>query len=260
MPIRLMTISPSLFLLTKKIMKKIIAQKQIEIEGVPILLLQKRIKNLNLKIFPPTGEVRVSAPLRLSMLQITKFLTSRIDWIRKKQIEIRQRKIILPAQFISGEMHLLFGKELELKLIENSSSNSVLVNGEFLEMRCKKNLNLQQKQKLLDGFYRDILSQKISELVAKYEAKMAVKIAEFRVRKMKTRWGTCNVKARRIWISTSLAQKNISCLELIVVHEMTHLFERGHNKKFYSLMTKFFPEWKLHEVELKNKGSYSPEL
>ena len=74
---------------------------------------------------------------------------------------------------------------------------------------------------------------------------MGVKVAEFGVKKMKTRWGTCSLKARRIWINLELVKRPIKCLEFIVVHEMVHLLERNHNKRFYALMDKFMPDWKV---------------
>ncbi|MBP7710430.1 MAG: M48 family metallopeptidase [Rickettsiales bacterium] len=234
-------------------MKKIITQKQIEIEGISILLLQKRIRNLHLRILPPTGEVRVSAPVRLSLVQIKKFVEQRIDWIRDKQIEVKNRKIIAPLKFISGEIHNFFGESFKLQVLENSKSNAVEVREDVLEMRLKNTTTIQQRKKILDDFYRKNLTAKIPEIVAKYEAKMNVRVAEFRIKKMKTRWGTCNVRARRIWLSLELAKKPLECLEFIVVHEMTHLFERKHNQKFYALMDKFLPEWKKLDVILKNK-------
>ena len=234
-------------------MKKIITEKQIEIEGISILLQQKRIRNLHLRIMPPLGEVRVTAPVRLSLTEIRKFVSQRLDWIRQKQIEVRNRKIIAPPKFISGEIHDFFGEKFELKLLENSRSNSVVRCENFLELHCKKTSTLVQRRKILDDFYRINLAEKIMPLVKKYEEKMATKIIEFRIKKMTTRWGTCNVRARRIWFSLELAKKPLGCLEMIVVHEMTHLFERGHNKKFYALMDKFFPQWKKWDECLKNK-------
>ncbi len=234
-------------------MKKIITQKQIEIEEISIQLLQKRIRNLHLRILPPLGEVRVSAPVRLSLVEIKRFVTERLDWIRAKQIEVRARKIIAPSKFISGEIHDFFGEKFELRVVENSKSNSVLIDENFLELRAKKTTTILQRKKILDDFYRVNLAEKIPALATKYEEKMGKKVAEFRIKKMTTRWGTCNVRDRRIWLSLELAKKPIECLEFIVVHEMTHLFERGHNKKFYALMDQFFPQWKLWDAKLKHK-------
>ena len=73
---------------------------------------------------------------------------------------------------------------------------------------------------------------------------MGVKVAEFGVKKMKTRWGTCNIRDHRIWLNLKLAEFDKRALEMVVVHEMVHLLERNHNKRFYAYMDQFLPEWK----------------
>ncbi len=109
---------------------------------------------------------------------------------------------------------------------------------------------MQQKRKILDEFYRAELKKIIPKFIQKYEQKMRVKVEEFGVKKMKTRWGTCNAKARRIWLNLELAKKPIQCLEFIITHEMVHLLERNHSKKFYELMDKFMSDWKIWKEKL----------
>jgi predicted metal-dependent hydrolase len=143
-----------------------------------------------------------------------------------------------------------FADTYELKLLEKSRSNQVLINENFLELHVKKTSTLKTRQKIIDDFYRKNLSEKIPQFIAQYEPQMNVKVGEFRIKKMKTRWGTCSIKERRIWIALELSKRPISCLEFIVVHEMTHLLERKHNKRFFALMDKFMPNWRLWQKEL----------
>ena len=230
---------------------------EIEIAGIKIFLTQKRIRNLHLRISAPDGEVRVSAPLRYGLTRLREFILQKIEWIKKNQIKIRklrdEGKIILPKKFISGEEHYFFGEKFLLELVQNSTANKILfkISGaavsreNVIELHVKKLSNFAQRQKLMDNFYRKHLKEIVPEMIAKYEEKMGVAVAEFRVKKMKTRWGTCNARARRIWLSLELAKKPLGFLESTVVHEMVHLLERGHNKKFYGLMNKFMPEWQI---------------
>ncbi len=231
-------------------MKKILKQK-INVEGIEINLTQKRIKNLRLRICPPLGEVRISAPLRVSLKSIKKIIISKISWIKEAQIKILSRKKIQELKFISGEKHNFFGEEFLLEIIENSDSVKVFLSEEKIKIHSKKNLTLQQKRKILDEFYRAELKKIIPKFIQKYEQKMLVKVAEFGVKKMKTRWGTCNAKARRIWLNLELAKKPIQCLEFIIIHEMVHLLERNHSKKFYDLMDKFMCDWKIWKEKLR---------
>lgn len=86
--------------------------------------------------------------------------------------------------------------------------------------------------------------------MAKWEPEVGAEVAELRIKKMKTRWGTCNDEAQRIWLNLELAKKPIACLEYILVHEMVHLLERHHNERFRDLMDKLMPQWRLHREEL----------
>jgi len=229
--------------------KKIIKQN-VEIDGVSIELSQKRIKNLHLRICPPLGEVRVSAPLRFNLETIKRFILPKIEWIKDRQTIIRNRKRVPELKFISGEHHDFFGKKYLLEIVESKASAAVSLHKEKIKIRVKENSTAQQKRKILDEFYRLQLKKIIPKFIAKYEKKMKVNVKEFGVKKMKTRWGTCNPRVRRIWLNLELAKKPIQCLESIVVHEMVHLLERGHNKKFYDLMDKFMPDWKLAKEKL----------
>jgi predicted metal-dependent hydrolase len=235
-------------------MSKKIIEKQLEVAGINFRLFQKRMRNLRLRIVAPHGEVRVSAPLRCSLAQIKKFVLERIDWIKKHQLEIRGRKIIAPLKFISGEKHFIFGEEYLLEVVESDLKRVVkpiIIKDQLIELHIKKSLTKIEKSKILDNWHRAQLKKIIPNLIADYEPKMGVKVAEFGVKKMKTRWGTCSLKARRIWINLELAKRPPKCLEFIVVHEMVHLLERNHNKRFYALMDKFMSDWKVWQDKLK---------
>ncbi|MES2961689.1 MAG: SprT family zinc-dependent metalloprotease [Pseudomonadota bacterium] len=234
-------------------MSKKIIEKQLEIAGVNFHLFQKRMRNLRLRIIAPHGEVRVSAPLRCSLVQIKKFVLERIDWIKKHQLEIRSRKTVAPLKFMSGEKHYIFAEEYLLEVVE-SELKKVIIKNQTIELHLKKGLTKIEKSKILDNWYRAQLKKIIPNLIADYEPKMGVKVAEFGVKKMKTRWGTCSLQARRIWINLELAKRPPKCLEFIVVHEMVHLLERNHNKRFYALMDKFMPDWKIWQDKLKELG------
>lgn len=241
-------------------MSKKIIEKQLEIAGINFRLFQKRMRNLRLKIIAPHGEVMVSAPLRCSLAQIKKFVLERIDWIKKHQLEIRSRKIIAPLKFMTGEKHFIFGEEYLLEVVESDLKRVVkplIIKDRVIELHIKKGLTKIEKSKILDNWHRAQLKKIIPNLIADYEPKMGVKVVEFGVKKMKTRWGTCSLQARRIWINLELAKRPMKCLEFIVVHEMVHLLERNHNKRFYALMDKFMPDWKVWQNKLKESGALS---
>lgn len=112
----------------------------------------------------------------------------------------------------------------------------------------KINNNIMMK----DSECREKLKVLVPDLITKWQAVIGVEIAEWRIKKMKTRWGTCNTNARRIWINLELAKKSLNCLEYIIVHELVHLLERSHNYRFKGFMDKFMPEWRSYRRELKS--------
>ncbi len=222
----------------------------VNICGVEILFRQKKMHSIRISILPPTGEVRVSAAIRYSQKQVEEFVRSKIDWIKKSQAKILklrdEGKIKLPLKLVSGEEIEFAGKKFVLEVVKNSAKNLVTLKSDSLQIWVKSQSNFSQRQKLLDDFYRKNLREIIPPLIKKYEEKMDVRVAEFGIKKMKTRWGTCNVRRRRIWLNLELAKSSAKFLESIVVHEMTHLLEANHSKKFYELMDRFMPDWRLN--------------
>ena len=95
----------------------------------------------------------------------------------------------------------------------------------------------EKQQKLL-------LKKDVEKLIAKWEPVMGVKASGVTIRKMKTRWGSCNVRTHHININLALAKKPPECLEYVVVHELTHILEPSHNAVFWGYMTQFYPNWK----------------
>jgi predicted metal-dependent hydrolase len=226
----------------------ILNSRQIEIAGIKILLTQKKIKNLHLKICPPNAEVKISAPPYYSIFQIEKFILDKASWIKKSQEKIQKMrdegKIQMPLKFVSGEQHYLSGEKFKLTVFRNADFNKIGFGEGVVEIWVKGQSKLEERQKLFDDFYREHLIKKIPQLIKKYEEKMGVEVAKFKIRKMKTRWGSCNFVERKICFNSELAKKTPEFLEMIVVHEMVHILEKNHNRRFYSLMDEFMPEWK----------------
>ena len=224
--------------------------QQIHIGDISVEIRKKNIKNLQLSVNPPEGSVRISAPSRMSLDTIRVFAVSKLDWIKKHQAKIKNRVREVRSEYISGESHTYLGQPYLLNVIELNQPPKVVLKHETIEMYVRPNTGVEKRRAILDKWYRQRLKEYIPLLISKYEAKMKVKVAEFGVKKMKTRWGSCNVKVKRIWLNLELAKKSIDCIEYIVVHEMTHLLERRHNKRFKALMDTFLPRWRIVQEEL----------
>ena len=225
---------------------------QIEVRGIPVEVVRKDIKNLHLGVYPPNGRVRVAAPLRLDDEAVRLAIISRLEWIRRQQNGFHQQDRQSTREMITGESHYVQGRHYRLNVVEHDSAPSVYFpNNRTLELRIRPGTSRDKREAVLNRWYRQQLRDQIPQLIAKWEPKIDVTVVQWGIKRMKTRWGTCNVVAKRIWINLELAKKPPECLEYIVVHEMVHIHERYHNKRFKELMDRLMPKWRVLREELK---------
>jgi predicted metal-dependent hydrolase len=224
---------------------------QITAGDLVVDVVRKEIKNLHLAVYPPDGRVRVAAPLLVDDEAVRLAVIARLPWIRRQQGKFAQQERQSAREVVSGESHYFQGRRYLLNVVYRDGVPAVAVrNNTTLDLFVRPGSDTAQRGRVLLTWYRRQLQQLIPPLVAKWEAIIGVQVAEWRVKQMKTRWGTCNPDARRIWLNLELIKKPASCLEYIVVHEMVHLLERRHNDRFVALMDRFMPQWRLLRDEL----------
>lgn len=224
--------------------------QQFKLGNITVDVLQKDIKNIHLSVYPPIGKVRISAPLRMNLDTIRVYTISKLSWIKNQQTKLRAQKREAPREYLSKESHYYQGKRYLLKVIELDSTPRVILKHSTIELFVRPNTSTEKRKMIIDEWYRERLKDIVPVLISKWEKKIQVHIDEFGIKKMKTKWGTCNIKAKRIWLNLELAKKPTHCLEYIVVHEMIHLLERNHNDRFVAYIDKFMPQWKFYREEL----------
>jgi len=218
-------------------------QQQLILSDICINIVFKKIKNIHLSVHPPDGSVRISAPLKAELERIKSFAVSRLDWIKKHQERIKRQPIRLPVEYISGETHYFFGNKYLLNVIECSGKpKAELRESGSIDLYVRKGTETAVKQTIMTEWYREQLKQILPEIFDKWQKIIGVKINDWQIKRMKTRWGTCSIKAKRIWLNLELAKKSLNCIEYLIVHELTHLLERGHNAKFKAYMDRFLPD------------------
>jgi predicted metal-dependent hydrolase len=223
----------------------------IEVRGVPVEIVRKDIKNLHLGVYPPNGRVRIAAPLRLTDDAVRLAVITRLRWIRRQQAKFDEQDRQSERQMVSGESHYVRGRRYRLDVAEDDASRPISVRSNArLDLQVRPGTSRVGRDLVLQKWYRQQLRNQIPQLITKWEPVIGVKIAECRIKRMKTRWGSCNAAARRIWLNLELAKKRPSCLEYILVHEMVHLLERHHNDHFKDYMDRFMPQWRLFREEL----------
>jgi hypothetical protein len=219
--------------------------------NLSIDIVRKDIKNMHLAVYPPTGRVRIAVPLRVNDEAIKLFAISKISWIRKQQRNFESQDRQAPRQFKERESHYFLGKRYLLRITENDAPAKVeLKTKTYIDLIVRPNTTAEQKQTILNEWYRTELKKLVQPLIDKWQRQIGVTVDDWQVKQMKTKWGTCNIEKKRIWINLELAKKPIHCLEYIIVHELIHLLERHHNDRFLSLMEKHMPQWKFYRDEL----------
>ena len=226
---------------------------KLKVCGLEVQTVKKNIKNMHLGVYPPQGRIRVAAPLKMSDDSIRLFVVSKIPWIRKQKSKFEKQQRQTKREYLSGESHYFLGNRYRLKVINTKDNPKVeLKNKTHIDLYVKQNMSINQKEKLLDEFYRTELKKQIPLMLDKWQNKMGVKPSQVNVKKMKTKWGTCNSKDKRIWLNLELAKNPILCAEYVLVHELTHLIEETHSDRFFNLMDANMPKWPQHRDELNN--------
>jgi predicted metal-dependent hydrolase len=230
-----------------------INMETLSISTFTIDIVRKDIKNMHLAVYPPNGRIRLSAPEKTDSEMMRLFAISKISWIKKNIKKFTAQPRETPREFISGESHYFQGKRFLLNVIEDKGFNRVEIKGtKNINLYIKPNSSKDTKGRILKEWHRTEMKKQIPELITKWESIIGVKSNEWAIKQMRTKWGTCNIEQKRIWLNLELSKKPIICLEYIIVHELVHLLERNHNEKFVAYINQFMPKWRMHRDELNN--------
>lgn len=226
---------------------------QIDVNGITVDIVRKEIKNLHLGVYPPDGKVRVAAPLAVNDEAIRYAVIGKIGWIKQQQAKFYNQPRQSHREMINGESHYFLGKRYRLKVIESTALTKVICNKSIIELHTHPQSNSEKRQQVLQQWYRKEIKSLIPPMLNKWQPLLNVEVTEWGVKKMKTKWGSCNTSERRIWINLELIKKPIRCLEYIIVHELVHLLEKHHNTRFKAHMDNFMPQWRQYRDELNNE-------
>lgn len=226
-------------------------QSTIEVSGIQVEVTRKPIKNLHLSVHPPQGRVRVSAPQRMDAEAVRLAVVSRLAWIRRHQRTFADQPRQSQREMVSGESHYFMGRRYRLRVLDHGGPNRISRKGNSeLILHTRPGTDRDKREQVLNDWYRRHMKSLVPDLVAKWQPVVGVRVADWGIKKMKTRWGSCNIEERRVWLNLELAKKPPHCLEYVLVHEMVHLLERHHNERFKTLMGRFMPQWRMYRDEL----------
>jgi predicted metal-dependent hydrolase len=222
------------------------------VSGIEIEIVKKDIKNMHLNVLPPAGRVRISAPYGTSDDAINLFAVKKISWIKKQVEKFKNQARQTEREYFTGESHYLWGRRYRLEIRHSNKANNIELKGNKIILTVREKSTRQQRENVINEWYRAELKAKLPELVNKWEEIIGVKASAVGIKNMLTRWGTCNSENKRVWINLQLAKKPPECLEYIVVHELLHLLEKTHTANFVEYMDTYIPTWRVTKSELNS--------
>ncbi len=223
---------------------------QLELGGVSVDVVSKDIKNLHLSVYPPTGRVRIAAPLHMKLETIRVFAISKLGWIKRQQHQVLRQDREAPREYLERESHYVWGKRYLMKVVTSHGAPEVRLDHRHLVLTVRYGTDEARRGEILDAWYRAQIRAAMPGLLARWEPRMGVTAGRVFVQRMKTQWGSCTPSTACIRLNTDLAKKPPGCLEYIVVHELAHLLEPTHNPKFIALMDHFLPDWRQRRDDL----------
>lgn len=222
----------------------------LSVRGMEIEVTYKDIKNLHIGVYPPLGKVRVAAPDSMDDDQVRLAIIHRLSWIKRHRRQLRDAARQTPREMVTGETHYIWGMRYRLKVVERPGKAQIQTDGSRLVLSIPEGCSIESRIEVLQEWQRVELRKRIARLITKWEPVIGVTVPHWSIRKMKTKWGSCNPITGHIWFNLELAKKDPRFVEYIVVHEMTHLLERRHNDHFVELMDGFMPDWQQRRDEL----------
>lgn len=223
---------------------------QINLGDVAVDVIFKDIRNVHLSVHPPTGRVRIAAPHRMRLDTIRLFAISKLDWIKQQQAKLRGQERETPREYVDRESHYVWGKRYLLVIRESDARPAVELKRSQMLLHVRPGTIEAKKRALIEDWYRAQIKTAVPPLLARWQPLMGVNVEQYFVQRMKTKWGSCNRRARTIRLNTELAKKPAECLEYVVVHELVHLLEPTHNARFVALMDRLIPEWQFYREVL----------
>ena len=208
------------------------------------LILRKGMRSIRMRVTEPNGVVVVSADSHQSRAEIDRFVVEHADWIAQNRARIARLTPRFPARFEDGDAFSLWGEPMVLRVHRGTGRrcSSRLGDGELL-LTVPAGSTREDIERAFKTFLRAELSRTLDHVVPHCEAMAGIECAGVQIRDMTSRWGSCTAPTRKIRVALRLALYPPECLEMILVHELAHIWYRKHDNAFDAFMDKHYPRW-----------------
>lgn len=214
---------------------------EITVNGIPVSVRCGDFKHLRITVHPPEGEVRVSAPRRVSQRQIVEFVASRIGWITSAR-----SRLTLPEE--PGVW--VWGRLVDLEVRLEPGRPRADLTGDALLVQAPER---DAVAPAIAAWRKRALASELPALLDTWQPRLGVRASRLTLRPMTTRWGTCNHRTGRLTFNTELTRYDPSCLEYVVVHELAHLIVSGHGPRFRAILDHHLPGWRSRQRLLNQR-------
>lgn len=219
------------------------------INGFDVKIIRKNVKNINLKVYPNL-DIKASVPQNMDISSIKRMIISKEIWLKERLKKYDEQIRATKRKYVSGEDHYLNGKRYILKVIDSNTPFVRKENSKCITMYVRKSSSVENKEKLMNSFYKEQLVVKINKYMPELENKMNVTCAGYSIRKMKNKWGSCNYDKKTIIFNVDLAKKKDSEIKFVIIHELAHLIEKNHSEKFKQIIEYYCPKWEEYNVSI----------
>lgn len=221
-------------------------------DGLALEVTLKPIKGIYLRVLPPEGAIKVSAPIGIRESDLVAFIRNNRDKINKALEKVKKSKHQPPLEYVSGERVPLFGKLYSLQVVEGKTIDRCELDSHFLILNAPKGASREKKEAILYAFYKRMLNALIIQYSTKWERIWGVEMSGYTFRRQKTIWGSCNRRTKRISYNLELAKYPKECIEYIVAHELLHIIFGGHGRDFKNALSRELPHWRQLNNRLKD--------
>lgn len=224
----------------------------IQLGEIEISVTRKDVKNVHLSVHPPAGRVTMVTPTNTRREVARAYAVSRLGWIREQQAKLIGQLREAPRQYVERETHYLWGRRYLLSVVERDDKPSVRIGHRKITLSVRPGTGVERREEIMQEWGRAQLHETLPPIISKWESKLRVRVSGYFLQRMKTKWGSCNHRARTIRLNTELAKKPKDLVEYVVVHEMIHLIEPTHSARFSALMARHWPSWREARLELND--------
>lgn len=222
----------------------------LQLGELSIELTRKAVKHAHLSVHPPEGRVSLVAPAGTRTEVARAYAISKLGWIRAQQARFAEQAREVPRRFVRRETHYLWGKRYLLAVEHEDAKPRVNLDHRRILLIVRHGSTQTVRATVVHEWHKSLLHQAVPRLIAKWEPRLDVQVTGYFLQRMKTKWGSCNPRARRIRLNTELVKKPKDLLEYVIVHEMLHLIEPKHGERFVALLDEHYPIWREARAEL----------